>query len=119
MDKFKMNAVISHISEPTTGKTKTGEPSKKLTVVLTQLGVQYPNSVALDYYKSGDNIKFIDSFIKDNNVGDEVEVEFNSSAREYQGKYYNSLGLWNISTVKSATAEAAGGSGEESSDLPF
>ena len=114
MDKFKLSGVVKNITEVKEGTTKKGEPFKSLTIVVEQVGVQYPNTVALDYYKQGDNVKFIDGFKA--KVGDAVDVEFNSSSNEYNGRFYNRLNLWSINIVSSSAPVAVE---DDELGLPF
>lgn len=39
-------------------------------------------------------------------VGQKLNVEFNMRAREYNGKYYNDLSLWNYKKICSAPVQA-------------
>ena len=45
----------------------------------------------------------VESFIKYNKVGQVVDVSFNISSREYNGKYFHNLDAWKI--FKSDSAE--------------
>ena len=55
---------------------------------------QYNNLYSFDMYKGADHLAHIDNFIKYNNIGDSVEVEWNVRTNEYQGRYYVSLSSW-------------------------
>ncbi len=52
--------------------------------------------------------------------GSEVEVAFNLSSREYNGKYFHNLDAWKIDLVCSANVDPALNiSDTETDDLPF
>lgn len=38
----------------------------------------------------------VDKFLQFNKVGDVVDVDFNITTNEWQGKYYTSLGAWKV-----------------------
>lgn len=52
-----------------------------------------------------------------NKVGDEVEVSFNLSSREFNGKYYHNLDAWRLDKIGADTASGAAATEED--DLPF
>lgn len=55
--------------------------------------------------------------------GEEVEVHFNISSREYNGKYYHSVDAWKIEavsqTIEQVTEVVETALNEEDDDLPF
>ena len=55
----------------------------------------YPASIVVDFWR--DNTETISSF----DVGDEVKVHLNSRAREYNGRWYNSISGWKVEKVSS------------------
>jgi|TARA_R100000664_G_C2756634_1_gene144577 hypothetical protein len=60
---------------------------------------------SFNIYKSSEYIEHLDNFLSFNNVGDNVEVEFNIRGKEYNGKVYNSLSHWRIEKEKGASME--------------
>ena len=93
--------------------------AKKLTLVI-DTKEQYNNEYALDYFKSGEYVKYVDEFAKYNKIGDQVEVEFNVNSKKYNGKYYTNLSLWKITKIGAASPEDKKESIEEDDEnLPF
>lgn len=93
--------------------------AKKLTLVI-DTKEQYNNEYALDYFKSGEYVKYVDEFAKYNKIGDQVEVEFNVNSKKYNGKYYTNLSLWKITKIAAGNPAPQNQSNvEEDGDLPF
>ena len=93
--------------------------AKKLTLVI-DTKEQYNNEYALDYFKSGEYVKYVDEFAKYNKIGDQVEVEFNVNSKKYNGKYYTNLSLWKITKIGAANPAPQNQSNvEDDGDLPF
>lgn len=111
--KFKMSGKITQVSGVKSGTTKKGDEWKSLTICIKENTDEYPNEVAIDYFKMGDNVKFIDGF--KGKVGDDVEADFTATVREHNGRYYNSLNLWSINIVSEAVASGGG----EIDEMPF
>ena len=60
------------------------------------------------------------------NPGEEIEVSFNLSSREYNGRYYHNIDAWRINRSVSAVvtdpadeAPFTAQANEEDDDLPF
>lgn len=93
--------------------------AKKLTLVI-DTKEQYNNEYALDYFKSGEYVKYVDEFAKYNKIGDQVEVEFNVNSKKYNGKYYTNLSLWKITKIADGNPAPQNQSNvEDDGDLPF
>lgn len=93
--------------------------AKKLTLVI-DTKEQYNNEYALDYFKSGEYVKYVDEFAKYNKIGDQVEVEFNVNSKKYNGKYYTNLSLWKITKIAAENPGPQNQSNvEDDGDLPF
>lgn len=93
--------------------------AKKLTLVI-DTKEQYNNEYALDYFKSGEYIKYVDEFVKYNKIGDQVEVEFNVNSKKYNGKYYTNLSLWKITKIADGNPAPQNQSNvEDDVDLPY
>ena len=63
-----------------------------------------------------------ENLTKYNKVGDEVEVSFNVSSREFNGKYYHNLDAWKVfkATASTPNQDLNSSDDEDSSDsLPF
>jgi hypothetical protein len=93
--------------------------AKKLTLVI-DTKEQYNNEYRLDYFKSGEYVKYVDEFAKYNKIGDQVEVEFNFNQKKYNGKYYTNLSLWKITKIADGNPAPQNQSNvEDDGDLPF
>ena len=103
-------------------KTGTGAKGewKMASYVIEEVGAEYPKSCVFDVFGS----EKIDKFAL--KVGDVVKAKLETTAREYQGKYFNSVKCWFISKGEGqnndAPAQAAPQSApaeEKKDDLPF
>ncbi len=83
----------------------------KITFVVEEEGKEYPSSVAVDLRK--DKIEELKSF----KVGDSIKISMNFRAREYNGKYFNSISAWRLAKAEWWATNAA--PVEEKDDLPF
>jgi hypothetical protein len=93
--------------------------AKKLTLVI-DTKEQYNNEYRLDYFKSGEYVKYVDEFAKYNKIGDQVEVEFNFNQKKYNGKYYTNLSLWKITKIADGNPAPQNQSNvEDDENLPF
>ena len=114
---------ISKVLEIESGTSKAGKEWKKQSFVL-DTGDQYNPEVCFSLFGE-DKINMLRNF----GEGQEVEVAFNASSREYNGKYYHNLDCWKIN----GSAQFAAGTGaapapsaadapiaaSEEDDLPF
>ena len=90
----------------------------KVSCVLEEPEGQYPSSMSVDFFKEKIDL------IKPYKVGEVVKVQLNFRAREYNGKYFNSISAWKIekasaSTTTTASAPATKAKPEAKDDLPF
>jgi len=107
---LKVRGTIKKINDVQTGKSQKGE-WKKLSFILDN-GEKYNNIFAFDLFGE----EKVDTFLKYNKEGKEVDVSFNVNCREYQGRYYTSLDAWKVFTAKEMTnAEQQ----PDRDDLPF
>ena len=107
----KMSGTVTAILNAETGKTKAGKEWKKGGFVIDN-GEKFNPTVAFTVFGE-DKIKDIITF----KVGDQVEVSFNVSSREHNGKWYHSVDAWRVSNLSSSgsTQQPA----EVDDDLPF
>lgn len=58
------------------------------------------------------------NMLADYNIGDVVKVSLNTRAKEYNGRWYNSIGAWKIEAISrgNGASEAAA---QSDGDLPF
>lgn len=82
---------ISFISPKTEGTSQAGNAWKKVEIVVTESGTNYPNELLAtamnDRLEQFAGIK----------VGDEVTVEYDLRVREYNGRHYMNAMLYKIS----------------------
>ena len=61
--------------------------------------------------------------LKQHNEGDQLEVSFNLSSKEYNGKYFHNIDAWRIENLNSSTNEDLppefNNEKVEEDDLPF
>jgi len=98
-----------------TGTSKAGKEWSKQNFVI-DTGSQYNPEICFQVF--GDKVDLLNNFKE----GQEVEVKFNVSSREFNGKYYHNLDAWFISgekNVKVVEQLAKAIDAEDDSDLPF
>ena len=73
-------------------KHETSQVTEKLTkrMFVVEVSGKYPELYAFDLIN--DRCDLIDAF----ESGQEIEVSFNISCREWQGRYFTNLGAWKI-----------------------
>jgi len=91
MSELKVKGKIVKILEVEKGTSKAGKEWKKLNFVI-DTGSEYNPEVCFQLF--GD--EKVENFQKYNKVGQEVEVAFNVSSREFNGKYYHNLDAWKV-----------------------
>lgn len=84
-------------SEVKSGISKNGNEWKVMDFVVEIPG-QYPKKVCFQLMNNK-----IDSFRF--NVGDEVNVKFDIEAREYQGRWFNSIIAWEIAVTQASAPQ--------------
>lgn len=99
------------------GVSAKGTAWSKQTAVVEESDGQYPQSLSFDMM--GDRIVALA-------VGQQVEVDFETKAREHQGKWFNNVNAWKVTVVgatqATATAPVAAATNTPpvaGSDLPF
>lgn len=105
---MKTTGNITVITEVQEGTSEKGDWAKRTIVVKENVG-DYPNEIVLSLFKNGEHVDYVkDKFnLKE---GDLVDVEYNTRANEYKGKWYGDNSIWKITKVE----------GEDNSqDLPF
>jgi hypothetical protein len=91
-NEMKFNGKITNILE----MIEVGA-NKKIEFVVTEIEVQYPQSVKFGIFGTDK----VDKFIQYNKVDQEVEVLFNFKTNEWQGKYFTSIDAWRVNKVES------------------
>ena len=102
------------------GTSKAGKEWKKQSFVI-DTGAQFNPEVCFSLFGE-DKIAMLQGI----NQGEEIEVSFNLSSREYNGRYYHNIDAWRINkaaaTVVAAPADEApfpAQDATEDDDLPF
>jgi single-strand DNA-binding protein len=93
-----------------TGKVKLIQPvqtfgsgfTKREIVVVVEDG-KYPQEINLEFVQ--DKVALLDNV----QVGQDVTVTFDIRGREHNGRYFNNLQGWKISTLAGGTSDSAGG----------
>ena len=107
-----MKGKITQILEVETGTSKSGKEWKKGGFVIDN-GNPFNPLVCFSLF-GDDKINMIKNF----KVGQEVEVAFNLSSNEFNGKWYHNIDAWKVmASQENKPAEL--NVGDESDELPF
>ena len=112
---IKEIGTIFSMGEVVSGRTRNGGTWARQEIILE---VQTSNNSFKRVVLRGDTdiVSELSAF----NPGDEVEVTYGVSAREWQGKWYNNVDIYRIEAVEKETDPApAPAPAEETGDLPF
>jgi len=90
---LKIRGKLIEILEIESGTSKAGKEWQKLNFVIDNYSQFNPN-VCFSLF-GDDKIKILSSF----EVGQEIDVSFNVSSREFNGKYYHNVDAWKIEAV--------------------
>ena len=88
---MKVTGKITQILEVQEGTSKAGKEWKKLTFVVETTD-EYNNVYPFEVFGE----EKVDNFVKFNKVGQQVDVDFNVTANEWEGKYFTSLSAWKV-----------------------
>lgn len=110
---MQFKGIITHVGSPKSGVSKkTGKEWSSQEFVVRDDTGKYPESFVFEVFN-----KEIGA-----NVGDEVEVLFEGDAREYNGRYFNSLKAYKVTLLAQGQAETPREYAplqEEEGQLPF
>ena len=100
------------------GTSKAGKEWKKQSFLI-DTGAQYNPEVCFQLFGE-DKIEMLNH----HNEGDQVEISFNLSSREYNGKYFHNIDAWRIESQGAGSPEmdaapAFNAPATEDDDLPF
>ena len=115
MSELKVKGKIIEILEVEKGTSKAGKEWQKQNFVI-DTGAKYNPEVCFEVFGK----EKCENLQKYNKVGQDVEVHFNVSSREYNGRYFHNLDAWKI--VKSSEEKVSpelNKSDAENDDLPF
>ena len=111
------NLRITKVLDAQSGTSKAGKDWTKQTFV-GETSEDYNNLYAFELFGA----EKVENFNKYNKVGDVVNVEFNVSCNEWQGKYFTSLQAWRIDKANGSGTPAESfpdAGGEDLNELPF
>jgi hypothetical protein len=86
---------------------------KKAIVIEEMTDKDYKWSVVVDFFKDKCDI------LKGFKIWDEVKVWLNFRAKEYNGKWFNSISWWSINSESSNTVQVVPPQNSYQDDLPF
>lgn len=93
----KEKGTITFMSEVQSGTSQSGNPWYRQTIVVDIAGFNGSyRKVALQ--ASGNQVKDLEGFM----VGDKVEVSYQVTAREYNGRWYNNVDLYKVDSLDDA-----------------
>lgn len=103
---------ITKVLSIETGTSKAGKEWKKQSFVL-DTGAQYNPEVCFSLF-GDDKVEMLRNY----GEGQEVEVAFNVSSREFNGKYYHNLDAWKINSTGITASASAGAPAPAIDDAP-
>jgi hypothetical protein len=103
------------------GTSKAGKEWKKQSF-LVDTGAQYNPEICFQLF-GDEKIAMLEHY----NIGDQVEVSFNLSSREWNGRYFHNVDAWKIEKIGEGIVESEhleeppvfDASASEEDDLPF
>ena len=105
---------ITKVLDTQSGTSKAGKEWSKLTFV-GETDEEYNNLYAFELFGK----EKVENFGKFNKVGDLVNVEFNVSTREWEGKYFTGLQAWRIDKAQDTKGADDVANHDMEDDLPF
>lgn len=109
MSELKAVGIVKEILQKETGTSKAGKDWEKQSFVI-DTNAEYNPEICFSTF--GKNVSLLNGL----SVGDSVEVYFNISSREYNGKYYHNVDAWKINKIGQQQEVM---SAEPEDDLPF
>jgi len=112
MSELSLTGKIISILKLENATSKAGKEWKKRDFVI-ETDDKFPKKVCLCLF--GDKTDYIEGHA----IGDTVTVKFNVESREYNGKWYHNLNVYQLSGEKSVTVTEEPEKDSPSDDLPF
>ncbi len=110
-NRLSISGNIIEILDVESGESKAGKEWRKQSFVVETSG-DYAKTVCFSLF-GDDKIEMLGKYV----VGRHVEVLFNVSSREFNGKYYHNLDCWQIQSNDVSTNEV--GADKEEDQVPF
>jgi hypothetical protein len=107
-----ITGVVKKILPIEQGETKSGSSWQKQSFVITTVD-KYPKDVCFTTF--GDKL----SLIGELNVGASVDVSYNLSSREYNGKYYHNIDAWRVESSAASSKDDGFTSTKTEDEMPF
>ena len=111
---LQVSGKITKILEVEKGTSKAGKEWQKINFVV-DTGNEFNPDVCFQIFGE----EKVENFTKYNKVGSVVDVSFNVSSREFNGKYYHNLDAWKVFKAEGEAKEPAQGVAQPADDLPF
>ena len=113
---MKVTGTITKVLDKVTGQKKDGSGEWIKQSFVLETTEQYNNLYCFEIFGQ----EKVDNFNQYNKVGSVVDVDFNVSTNEWNGKYFTSLQMWKVFKSDGAAPEPLPSLAEQDSDdLPF
>ena len=110
---LEMTGKLVKVLEAQSGTSKAGKEWIKQSFVLDN-GAKFNPEVAFNLFGQ-EKVDMLLEF----SAGDEVEILFNLSSREYKGNYYTSADVWKMQKAETSNALDNHFEGSTPADMPF
>tara|TARA_R110000824_G_scaffold200628_1_gene384634 strand:- start:108 stop:446 length:339 start_codon:yes stop_codon:yes gene_type:complete len=110
---LEMTGKLVKVLEAQSGTSKAGKEWIKQSFVLDN-GAKFNPEVAFNLFGQ-EKVDMLLEF----SAGDEVEILFNLSSREYKGNYYTSADVWKMQKVETSNSFDEKFEGTTPADMPF
>ncbi len=114
MSDYVAKIEIEEILEVESGVSASGE-WEKVSFIGTEVEGDYPKTIGFEIF----GVERVEKFQKYNNVGDIVNVHFNISSREYNGKIYTTASAWRVTSEDYGNAAPEPDGFEDEDEDPF
>ena len=116
--KLSIKDKITKKLEIESGTSKAGKEWKKQSFII-DTGSQYNPEICFQLFGE-DKIQILENY----NEGDKVDVSFNLSSREYNGRYFHNVDAWRVESIEDTSSTNNEDlpnfeSSSEEDDLPF
>jgi len=101
--ELKVTGKITAILEKITGEKRDGSGTWEKQTFVVNNGAEYNNIFAFEVFGE----EKVANFNQYNKIGSIVDVKFNISTNEYQGKYYTNLQAWSVFKAELEEEKAA------------
>lgn len=104
---------ITKILKVESGTSKSGKEWKKQSFVI-DTGAKFNPEVCFSCF-GDDKLDMLSNYKE----GQAVEVSFNVSSREFNGKYYHNIDAWSIKAIQEQAKEDDAPASDDTDNLPF